>query len=65
MSGDRGEGARILLACDFHRHYCAMLAGALDRQAADVTMVTRDHDLEFGGREVVDIWGALGQGIWL
>jgi glycosyltransferase involved in cell wall biosynthesis len=26
-----------------------MLAGALDRAGADVTLLTRDHDLEFGG----------------
>jgi glycosyltransferase involved in cell wall biosynthesis len=39
---------RVLLACDFHRIYCAMLAGALDRAGADVAMLTRDHDLEFG-----------------
>ena len=37
------------MACDFHRHYNAMLAGGLERAGADVTMITRDHDLEFGG----------------
>jgi alpha-maltose-1-phosphate synthase len=48
MSGGPGS-PRVLLACDFHRIYCAMLAGALDRAGAEVTMLTRDHDLEFGG----------------
>lgn len=37
------------MACDFHRHYAAMLCGAMERGGAEVTMVTRDHDLEFGG----------------
>lgn len=45
----RTDPLRVLLACDFHRIYCAMLAGALDQAGADVTMLTRDHDLEFGG----------------
>ncbi len=42
-------GPRVVMACDFHRHYCAMLSGALDRAGSEVTMITRDHDLEFGG----------------
>jgi starch synthase len=41
-------GARVLLACDFHRHYAAMLAAGLDRAGVEVTLLTRDHDLEFG-----------------
>jgi glycosyltransferase involved in cell wall biosynthesis len=45
--GDRAP--RILLACDFHRHYCTMLAGGLERAGAEVVLLTRDHDLEFGG----------------
>lgn len=48
MSGP-GSGVRILLACDFHRHYCTMLAGGLERAGAEVMLLTRDHDLEFGG----------------
>jgi glycosyltransferase involved in cell wall biosynthesis len=48
VSAPSGEGRRVVLACDFHRHYTGMLAGALDRAGAGVTMVTRDHDLEFG-----------------
>lgn len=39
------------MACDFHRHYAAMLCGGMDRAGADVTILTRDHDLEFGGQE--------------
>ena len=50
MSAADGTAGRILLACDFHRHYSAMLAGALGRHGAAVTLLTRDHDLEFGGR---------------
>jgi glycosyltransferase involved in cell wall biosynthesis len=46
---ERSAPLRVLLACDFHRIYCAMLAGALDRAGAEVTLLTRDHDLEFGG----------------
>jgi glycosyltransferase involved in cell wall biosynthesis len=41
---------RVLLACDFHRHYAAMLAAGLDRAGAEVALLTRDHDLEFGNR---------------
>jgi glycosyltransferase involved in cell wall biosynthesis len=44
-----GPSPRVLLACDFHQHYCAMLGGGLARAGAAVTMLRRDHDLEFGG----------------
>lgn len=47
MSG--GDRPRVLLACDFHRHYCTMLAGGLERAGAEVLLLTREHDLEFGG----------------
>jgi glycosyltransferase involved in cell wall biosynthesis len=40
---------RVLLVCDFHLHYCAMLGGGLERAGARVTILTRGHDLEFGG----------------
>jgi alpha-maltose-1-phosphate synthase len=46
----RPRGLRVLLACDFHRHYAAMLAAGLDRAGAEVTLLSRDHDLEFGNR---------------
>jgi glycosyltransferase involved in cell wall biosynthesis len=43
------DSRQVLLACDFHLHYCAMLAGGLERAGAAVTILTRGHDLEFGG----------------
>lgn len=43
--------SRVLLVCDFHLHYNAMLAGGLERAGVEVTLLTRDHDLEFGGAE--------------
>lgn len=45
-----GRGGRIVLVCDFLLRYTAMLAGGLSRQNAQVALLTRDHDLEFGGR---------------
>ena len=50
MSGDGTPPPRVLLACDFHRHYSAMLAGGLERAGAEVALLSRDHDLEFGNR---------------
>ena len=41
---------RVLLACDFLVRYTAMLAGGLARNGAEALLLTRDHDLEFGGR---------------
>jgi glycosyltransferase involved in cell wall biosynthesis len=49
MSPAPGGSPPALLVCDFHLHYCAMLAGGLQRAGAEVTMLTRGHDLEFGG----------------
>jgi starch synthase len=49
MSGD-GEGLSVVLACDFLLRYTAMLAAALGRAGARVALLTRTHDLEFGGR---------------
>jgi glycosyltransferase involved in cell wall biosynthesis len=54
------------MACDFHRHYAAMLCGAMDRAGAEVTILTRDHDLEFGGEEGAAeefVRGAAGTGV--
>ncbi len=39
----------MILACDYHLRYDARLAGAMSRAGADVTLLTRDHDGEFGG----------------
>lgn len=50
MSGSGGAGPRVVLACDFMLRYTAMLAGALGRAGAQMMLLTRDHDLEFGGR---------------
>jgi len=48
VSADRSP--RVVLACDFFVRYSAGLAGGLERGGAAVTLLTRDHDLEFGGR---------------
>ncbi|MEX1140855.1 MAG: glycosyltransferase family 4 protein [Thermoleophilaceae bacterium] len=39
----------ILLACDFFVRYSARLAAGMEGAGADVALLTRDHDLEFGG----------------
>ncbi len=49
MNIDQQRAPRVLLACDFHLRYSAMLAGGLEGTGAAVTLLTRDHDLEFGG----------------
>jgi alpha-maltose-1-phosphate synthase len=41
---------RVVLACDFLLRYTTTLAAALDRAGADVALLTRTHDLEFGNR---------------
>lgn len=41
---------RAVLACDFFLRYTAMLAGGLDRAGAEVALLTREHDEEFGDR---------------
>lgn len=48
MSGVRP--ARVLLACDFFLRYTSMLAGGLARAGAEVALLSRDHDMEFGDR---------------
>jgi alpha-maltose-1-phosphate synthase len=40
----------VVLAGDFHFRYNAMLAAGEDRAGARVTLLTRRHDEEFGGR---------------
>jgi glycosyltransferase involved in cell wall biosynthesis len=40
----------VVLAGDFHFRYNAMLAAGEDRAGAQVTLLTRRHDEEFGGR---------------
>jgi glycosyltransferase involved in cell wall biosynthesis len=43
-------GPRVLLTCDFHLKYSAGLARGLAERGAAVTLLSRTHDLEFGGR---------------
>ncbi len=50
MTARRPGPPRVLLACDFMLRYTAALAGGLHRAGAEVTLLTRDHDLEFGGQ---------------
>jgi glycosyltransferase involved in cell wall biosynthesis len=40
---------RVLLACDYHLRYSSRLAAGLSGAGAEVTLLTRDHDGEFGG----------------
>ena len=40
---------KVTLACDFFQKYTAGLADGLAGAGADVTLLTRDHGLEFGG----------------
>jgi glycosyltransferase involved in cell wall biosynthesis len=49
MNAPAAPAVRALLACDFHLQYCTRLAAGLGRAGADVSLLTRDHDLEFGG----------------
>ncbi|HYH62976.1 MAG TPA: glycosyltransferase family 4 protein [Solirubrobacterales bacterium] len=42
---------RVLLACDNFVRYTADLAGGLRENGAEVALLTRDHDMEFGGEE--------------
>jgi glycosyltransferase involved in cell wall biosynthesis len=43
-----GVPPRVLLACDFFLRYTAMLAGGMERAGAEVGLLNRDHDEEFG-----------------
>ena len=44
-----GPTPRVLLACDWFVKYTVGLAGGLADQGCPTTLLTRDHDLEFGG----------------
>lgn len=39
----------MVLACDYHLRYDARFSRGLANQGAEVTLLTRDHDGEFGG----------------
>jgi glycosyltransferase involved in cell wall biosynthesis len=41
---------RLLHVCDFHLKYATGVSRGLADHGHDVTLLTRDHDLEFGGR---------------
>jgi starch synthase len=41
---------RVLLICDFHLKYATQLAGGLVDEGCNVTLLSRSHDFEFGGR---------------
>ena len=41
---------QVLLACDFFLRYTSMLAGGMELAGADVMLLNRDHDQEFGGQ---------------
>jgi glycosyltransferase involved in cell wall biosynthesis len=47
---------RVLLACDFFLRYSSMLAGGMASAGAEVALLTRDHDEEFG-----DLAGAAAE----
>jgi glycosyltransferase involved in cell wall biosynthesis len=51
VSAAGGRGPRVVCACDFHLRYCTRLAAGLDREGAEVVLMTRDHDLEFGAEQ--------------
>jgi glycosyltransferase involved in cell wall biosynthesis len=46
-----GDGLRVLLACEWFVKYTAGLARGLADVGCEVTLLTRDHDFEFGDRE--------------
>lgn len=43
------SAAKVLLACDFFLKYTTGLARGLADVGCDVVLLTRDHDIEFGG----------------
>jgi glycosyltransferase involved in cell wall biosynthesis len=43
------QSPRVLLACDWFVKYTVGLAGGLTGLGCEVTLLTRDHDQEFGG----------------
>ncbi len=51
MMADEGQpNLRVLLACDWFVAYTAGLASGLVDIGCEVVLLTRDHDLEFGGK---------------
>jgi glycosyltransferase involved in cell wall biosynthesis len=48
MEGEGLPGPRVLLACEWFVKYTAGLARGLADIGCEVTLLTRDHDLEFG-----------------
>jgi glycosyltransferase involved in cell wall biosynthesis len=44
------DGVRVLLICDWFLKYTAGLARGLADVGCEVTLLTRDHDFEFGGK---------------
>jgi alpha-maltose-1-phosphate synthase len=49
---------RVLLGCDFFLKYTAALTAGLAREGADVALLSRDHDFEYGG-----VPGAMCRGV--
>lgn len=49
MDAPQVPSLRVLLVCEWFVKYTAGLAHGLDEAGAEVTLLTRDHDLEFGG----------------
>ena len=43
------ESRRVLHVCDFFMMYASSLAGAMAGHGHEVALLSRDHDLEFGG----------------
>jgi alpha-maltose-1-phosphate synthase len=48
MAAARSEDPRVLLACEWFVKYTTGLARGLADHGCDVTLLSRDHDLEFG-----------------
>jgi glycosyltransferase involved in cell wall biosynthesis len=49
VSDERTAPLRVLLACEWFVKYTAGLGGGLVENGGEVTLLTRDHGLEFGG----------------
>lgn len=50
MEAPRPPAPRVLLACEWFVKYTAGLGRGLADNGCEVTLLSRDHDLEFGGR---------------
>jgi glycosyltransferase involved in cell wall biosynthesis len=48
MAAPDGDGLRVLLACEWFAKYTTGMARGLADHDCDVTLLSRDHDLEFG-----------------